>query len=376
MSCSSLSITITALVGFGLASDKSLATLPLAFQFLGVVATTIPASLFMQRFGRRAGFSLGAIFGIASGALGLMAIFAASFWLFCLAAVLFGVFNSHQQFYRFAAADTASESFRSRAISLVMAGGLVAAFLGPELAGWSREWFAPILFAGGYLSISLLSFCSLIVLQFIEIPRPSRTVQSDAGRPLTTIARQPDFVAAVLAAMVGYGAMNFVMTSTPLAVIGSQHPFEAAALVIQWHVVGMFAPSFFTGHLIERFGAHRIIVAGACLILACIAINLSGLEVAHFWTALLLLGLGWSFMFVGGTTLLTRTYEPAERAKVQACNDFLVFGVVALTALLSGVVYSTLGWQAVNLSILLPVALAAILVAWAARRQRVSIAIP
>ena len=376
MSCGALTATITALAGYGLAEDKSLATLPLAFQFVGTVATTIPASLFMRQFGRRAGFSVGAIFGVLAGAVSMAALFVGSFALLCLGSMLFGVFNSHSQFYRFAAADTASDAFRSRAISLVMAGGVVAAFIGPELASWSRDLFAPVIFAGGYLAIAALAFLILLVLQFIEIPRPPPEVRASSGRPLSVIMRQPAFIVAVLAAMIGYGAMNLVMTATPLAVIACQHPFEAAALVIQWHVVGMYAPSFFTGHLIRKFGVHRIIGIGSLLVLGCVGVNLSGLEVLHFWTGLVLLGLGWNFMFVGGTTLLTECYEPAERAKVQAANDFLVFGTVTVTAFLSGAIFSSFGWQAVNLAVALPVASIAVLVAWFGWRRGTSVAVP
>jgi len=355
MSCSSLSITIAALVGSSLADDKSLATLPLALQFLGMVATTIPASLLMQRFGRRAGLSLGAVIGLASGLLGALALFESDFALLCVSHLLFGAFTAHAQFYRFAAADTASPAYRGRAISWVMSGGLVAAFLGPQLAVWSRHWFDPVLFAGGYLAVAALS------LLFIRIPRPGTEPDGVPARPLSMVVRQPAFALAVLAGMVSYGAMNLVMTATPLAIIACQHPFESAAMVIQWHVVGMFAPSFFTGHLIARFGVYRVIAAGGLLIVGCVAVNLSGVQVIQFWSALLLLGLGWNLMFVGGTTLLTQTYRPAERAKVQAVNDFLVFSVVATTAFASGAIFHGLGWPAINLAILAPVALTALI---------------
>lgn len=369
MSCSALIITVTALIGNTLAPDKSLATLPLALQFLAMMSSAAPASFLMRRFGRRAGFSLGALLGCAAGLLGVQAIFAGSFVLFCVSSVLFGAFAAHVQFYRFAAADTASHAFRSRAISLVLAGGLLAAFLGPELAKWSRDLFAPVLYAGGYLCIALLALISLVLLQFIEIPRPEATERGDSGRPLRVIARRPDFVVAVLCAMVGYGAMNLVMTATPLAVVAHSHPFEAAALVIQWHVVGMYAPSFFTGHLIHRFGVVPILALGAFLVLGCVAVNLAGTEVIHFWCALVLLGLGWNFMFLGGTTLLTECYRPEERAKAQALNEFLVFGTVTGTALLSGGLYNAFGWQAVNLGVVAPLVAVLFAVLWLGRRR-------
>jgi MFS family permease len=374
LSCSALIITITALIGLELAPHRGLATLPLALQFLAMMSTAAPASFFMRRFGRRAGFSLGAVMGMASGGLGMQAVFAQSFVLFCASSILFGAFAAHIQFYRFAAADTASEAYRSRAISLVLAGGLLAAFLGPELAKWSRDLFVPGLYAGGYLCVAALALTSLVLLQFIEIPRPAAKAKGDDGRPLSAIARQPDFVVAVLCAMVGYGAMNLIMTATPLAVVAHNHAFDAAAFVIQWHVVGMFAPSFFTGHLIHRFGVVPILGIGAVLMLGCLAVNLSGIEVAHFWTALVLLGLGWNFLFVGGTTLLTQSYRPEERAKAQALNEFLVFGTVTCTALLSGALYNALGWQAVNLGVGPPLVLVLCAVLWLGRRRLVAAA--
>ena len=368
MSTSALTISVASLVGYSLAVDKSLATMPLFFQFAAVMVVTIPASLFMKRFGRRAGLSLGAAVGMVSGLLSAWAIFESSFTLFCVGAFLFGISVAHAFYYRFAAADTASATFKSKAIALVLAGGLVAAFLGPELAKWSKDLFAPVLFAGGYLAISVLLLASLVILQFIRIPR---TLESMArgGRPLLEIVRQPRFIIAVLCATTGYGAMNLVMTATPLAVIACNHPFESAAFVIQWHVVAMFAPSFFTGHLIQRFGVAPLLIVGTLLILGCVAVNLSGVEVAQFWAALVLLGLGWNFLFVGATALLTETYRPAEKAKVQGLNDFLVFGTVALTALTSGALFDTLGWEAVNLAVVVPVLAAGAAALWLGRQH-------
>jgi len=369
MSCSALIITVTALIGNTLAPDKSLVTLPLALQFLTMMSSAAPASFLMRRFGRRAGFSLGALLGCAAGLLGMQAIFAGSFIQFCFSSILFGAFAAHVQFYRFAAADTASDTFRSRAISLVLAGGVLSAFLGPELAKWSLDLFAPVLYAGGYLCIGVLALTSLVLLQFIEIPRPGKVERGKSGRPLLVIARRPDFAVAVLCAMVGYGAMNLVMTATPLAVVAHNHTFESAALVIQWHVVGMYLPSFFTGHLIHRFGVLTILALGAVLVLGCVAVNLAGTEVIHFWVGLILLGLGWNFMFLGGTNLLTESYRPEERAKAQALNEFLVFGTVTCTALLSGALYNVFGWQAVNIGVVPPLMLVLCAVLWLGRRR-------
>ncbi len=374
MSCLSLIMTVSALVGKELAPEPALATFPLALQFVGTMLAIVPASLFMKRYGRRAGFSLGAAFAIAGGGLSCWAIFESSFALFSVGSLSMGAFAAHAAFYRFAAADTASETFKSRAISLVLAGGLVAAFLGPELAKQSRELFAPALFAGGYFTVSLLGICSLALLQFIAIPRPSREEYRQSGRPLAVLLRQPAMLVAVLCAMVGYGSMNLVMVATPLAMVAHAHPFEAAAFVIQWHVVGMYAPSFFTGHLIDRFGVVPVLAAGALALFGCVAVNLSGAGLIQFWSALVLLGLGWNFLFVGGTTLLTETYRPAEKAKVQALNDFLVFGTTSVTAFTSGALLNRFGWEGVNLGIVVPLCLTLGAVLWLGRRRALAAA--
>ena len=369
MSASSLVMTVVALVGTTLAADKTLATLPIAVAFGATMVSTIPASLLMKRIGRRAGFSIGACFGIAAGLLSTKAIFDGSFALFCVGAALFGIATAHAFYYRFAAADTASEAFKSRAISLVLAGGLAAAFIGPELAKWTKDLFAPILFAGGFLAMAGLFALILILLQFVRIPRPTLEERSSSGRPLREILRQPACIVAILCAMVGYGAMNLVMTATPLAIIACNHPFESAAFVIQWHVAAMYAPSFFTGSWIKRFGVTPLLLIGSLLILACVAVNLSGIEVAQFWAALVFLGLGWNFLFIGGTTLLTDCYRPEEKAKVQALNDFLVFGTVAATALASGALFHGVGWEAVNLGVVGPVLLVAVAAVWLGRKR-------
>ncbi|MGF1592938.1 MAG: MFS transporter [Kiloniellaceae bacterium] len=369
MSCLALSITITALVGSSLAPTPTLATLPLALQFVATAAVTIPASLLMGRYGRRAGFTLGSLLGIAGGVISCIAVFLTDFWLFCLGAAFVGAFATHVALYRFAAADVAGASHRSRAISYVMVGGVVAAVLGPELAKWSKDLFAPLLFAGGYAAIAVLAFLTLALVQFAALPKPLSRKDRSRGRPLGEIVRQPALIVAVFCAMVAYGAMNLIMVSTPLAMVACEHPFETAAFVIQWHVVGMYAPSFVTGHIIHRVGALPVIAVGGLLILGCAAINLTGVEVLQFWSALLLLGIGWNFMFVGGTTLLTETYRPEEQARVQAFNEFMVFGTTAATALASGAAFTTLGWQAVNLGIVLPVIGATAAAIWLSRRR-------
>ncbi|GAB4235983.1 MAG: MFS transporter [Kiloniellaceae bacterium] len=370
MSCMALSITITALVGASLAPTPALATLPLALQFVATALMTVPVSLFMGRYGRRAGFSLGSLLGIAGGVISCLAVFLAHYWLFCVGAAFLGAFSTHVALYRFAAADVAGAAHRARAISYVMVGGVVAAVLGPELAKWTKELFAPVLFAGGYAAIAVLGFATLVLIQFAALPAPLSRQDRGRGRPLPEILRQPALIVAVLCAMVAYGAMNLVMVSTPLAMVACAHPFETAAFVIQWHVVGMFAPSFVTGHIIQRIGVERVIAIGGLLILGCALVNLTGVEVLQFWAALVLLGVGWNFMFIGGTTLLTETYEVEEQSRVQAFNEFMVFGTTAVTALASGVIFSTFGWQAVNIGIIVPVAIATASVLWLHRRRR------
>ena len=363
-------IAESALVGHMLASDKALATLPLAIMHLGIMATTFPASMFMARFGRRAGFSLGAAIGCGATALCAVAIVEESFWHFCLGTLFNGFYQGVGTFYRFAAADGADGPWRSRAISYVITGGIIAAVVGPELAKSTAELLAPHLFAGSFVALSLTAVVALALIQLLEIP-PLRVAQSDApARPLAAIARQPAFVVAVLASVVGYGVMNLVMTATPLAMIACAHRFDDAATVIQWHALGMFVPSFFTGNLIRRFGTARVMAAGAALLGACCAINLVGVAFMNFWVALVLLGLGWNFLFIGATTLLTETYRPVERAKVQALNDFLVFGTVSLTAFSSGALMAGAGWAAVNLLTVPFVAAAAAGVLWLAHRRR------
>jgi MFS family permease len=341
-------IAEAALVGHLLAEDKVYATLPLGMQQLGVLMTIMPASLLMGRIGRRAGFSIGAGFGILGTSVATVAVFQGSFWLFCLGTLLNGVHNGFGMFYRFAAVDGAGREGHSKAISYVLAGGVLAALVGPELAKHTKDLFAPITFAGSFASLILVALTSLTVLQFIRIPRPSEAERSEAQRPLSLIVRQPAFVVAALGGMVAYGVMNFVMTATPLAMRFCGHSFDATASVIQWHVVAMFAPSFFTGHLIKRFGLPNVMSVGAALMAVCVAINLAGETVVHFWVALALLGLGWNFLFVGATTLLTTTYRPAEKAKVQALNDLLVFGVVATSAFTAGAAHHAFGWTVLN----------------------------
>jgi MFS family permease len=356
--------TTGAIVGSMLTPDKALSTLPIAVQMTGMMCATIPAALLMARIGRRLGFWTGLGLGAIGAVIATAAIFQGSFVLFCLGTFFLGINNGFTQQYRFAAAEIADEAFRSKAISLVLAGGVVSAVFGPETAIWSRDLFAPVLFAGCYAMIVALCLAAAVLLYFVDLPKPPPPDLARRGRPLAEIAAQPAFIAAVLAAMVGYGVMSLVMTATPIAMLDCGHEFAAAAFVIQWHSLGMYAPSFFTGHLITRFGLVRILMTGAALLLACCLINLAGIATVYFWAANVVLGIGWNFLFIGATTLLTRSYSVEEKAKVQALNDFLVFGTVALSAFASGALLSGVGWAWVQIAMLPFVAVAAGAVLW------------
>lgn len=368
MTCGSLLVATSALVGYRLTPDKTLATLPLGLQMLANMLTSIPASMLMQRIGRRAGFLLGSTLGMLGTGLSAYAILHDSFALFALGAFLGGIFASFANYYRFAAADTATEDYRSTAISYVLAGGVIAAFIGPNLARWSGDWLAAP-FAGSYLALSAILVLSFITLLFLDIPRPAFDLHH-GGRPLAQIVRQPVFIVAVIGGMFGYGTMTLVMSATPLAMHAHSHAFSDTAFVIEWHVLGMFAPSFFTGRLIHRFGALQIMLLGALLDGACVLVNLTGTSVAHFWLALFLLGVGWNFLFIGATTLLTETYTPREKAKTQALNDFLVFSSVAFAALSAGALHERLGWRAVNLGVTPLIAAILITIVWVVRARR------
>lgn len=351
ITCTSLLLTASAVVGMALAGNKSLATLPLALMFLTQMATTVPASLYMQRMGRRLGFMTSAIAGLAGAAVATGGVFKSDFNIFCLGTILIGVFNGFGQYYRFTAAEVVPEEYRSRAISYVLAGGVIAAFAGPNLANWSRHFLAAE-FAGSYaglIGLYLLAFC---FAYFMRIPKPAPVLRAQGGRPLAAIAGQPAYLVAVASAMVGYGVMNFIMIATPLAMQGYAHPFSKTAFVIQWHVFGMFVPSFFTGQLIGRFGTANIMLSGVLLLGLCVWINMAGTTVSHFWGSLLFLGFGWNFLFVAATTLLTETYSLEEKAKAQALNDFIVFGTVTLSSFSSGAVQQALGWQTVNMAVI------------------------
>lgn len=368
MTGGALLIATSALVGFRLSPDKSLATLPLAVQMLAGMLTTVPASLIMKAVGRQRGFLMGCSIGMAGAALAAYAIVAGSFTLFAVAAALSGIFIGFGNYYRFAAADVATDAYRSHAISYVLAGGVVAALIGPNLANWTSDWLAAP-FAGSFVALTGIMLLAFVTLLFLDIPRTAAEAHG-GGRPLTANARQPVFVVAALGGMLGYGVMALVMTATPLAMHEHQYPFGDTAWVIQWHVLGMFAPSFFTGTLIRRFGVLPVMLIGAILNTACVLVNLTGTSLEHFWLALTLLGVGWNFLFIGATTLLTETYAPAEKAKTQALNDFLVFSTVTLAVLSAGWLQHHFGWRAVNFGVLPLIFITLAAVAWLIRQRR------
>ena len=364
MTTTSAIIASGALIGFALAEDKALATLPVAFQFVATMLTSIPASLYMRRVGRRLGFITGALIGMAGGTIATVAIVISSFWLFALGLALIGSLNSFGQFFRFAAADSAGPDLRSRAISLVLLGGLVAAFTGPNFAKITKDLFDPLLFAGTFAGIVLIYIAMALVVSFLTIPPPTAADRSGPQRPLLEILSQTKCIVAMLGAVSGYVVMSFLMTVTPLAMADCGFAFGDSAIVIQAHIVGMFLPSFFTGHLIARFGTTNIMIAGALLQGLCVAINLAGIDFLNFLSALILVGLGWNFLFIGGTTLLTECYRPSELAKTQGFNDFFVWGGVAVGGLLSGASHHLFGWAIVNVVTVPLIAMSLIAVIW------------
>ena len=362
-------MSVSALVGYELAGDKSLATLPAALMWVGTAAATVPVSFLMRRIGRRLGFMCGALVGMAGAALGYWAVLSHDFALFCLAVAVIGAFNGFNFYFRFAGAEVAGEDYRSRAIALVMAGGVVAAVIGPELSRAANDWFLPPAYLGPFVAIAGIAMAIFVFGSFVRIPKPT-PVQLRGGRPLSAIVRQPVFLVAALSGVVAYGVMILLMTVTPLAMVMRGHPFDDAAFVIQWHVLAMFAPSFFSGHLIRRFGVLTVITWGAVAMLACIGVAVQGISVPHFWLSLILLGLGWNFLFVGATTLLTEAHTTAERAKTQALNEFMVFGCAAVGSYLSGNLHHYLGWEALNLVALPPLLAVLCAAVWLDRRRR------
>ncbi len=373
--CMAIIMVTTALVGFSLATNKSLATLPLGIHFLAMMVTSAPASLLMGRIGRRPGLIVGSFAGIIGGSIQFLAVMRADFVLFCVGAAAVGSFAAFTQHYRFAAADVASPDFKPKAISLCLAGGIVGAFLGPEFAKIGRGMFDPILYAGCYLFVAVMALATISLLAFVQIPLPRKAPNASGARPLAEIIRQPDAIGAIATSAVGFSVMALLMTSTPLAMSHDGHSFDDSAFVIQWHALAMYAPSFFTGTLISRLGVRRVIYAGIFFNAACVAFGVLGTDVVSYWMALFCLGLGWNFMFVGGSALLTTCHTDLERAKVQALNDFIVFSSVAVASFSSGLLFSWIGWSAVNLAMIPALLVAGTAVAITYRKVRAANAV-
>ena len=371
VSAVSLILTTSALVGFMLADDKSYATLPVALMAIATMCTSIPAALLMEKIGRKNGFMLSTLFGISGSMISFLAILESDFWLFVLGNMLIGVFNGFASYYRFSAADAVDHGHKSRAISYVLAGGVVAAFVGTNMANLTHDMIESAEFAGSYAALTGFYLLCLLTLSLLQLPphlSMARPGEATEERPFREIMKQPSFIVAVLCGMLGYGVMSLIMTATPLAMAHHAQSFDQIAFVIQWHLLGMFAPSFFTGSLIRRFSVLRVMFVGALLAVSCVLINLLGSSETHFLLSLFLLGVSWNFLFVGATTLLTETYHPVERGKVQAFNDFLVFTTVAAASLTAGVLHHHLGWQAVNLGVLPLLLLVLTSIIWASRK--------
>ncbi|MCA1765300.1 MAG: MFS transporter [Desulfobulbaceae bacterium] len=350
MSAAPMIILIGGIIGAELAPDKSLATLPLALMVIGGASFTVPAALLMGRIGRRSGFILGMIIALLASLAGVYAIHQESFRLFCLATLGIGANMAFVQQYRFAAAESVAQSYLGRAVSLVLVGGIIAAFLGPELAKNSRDWLPLGPYSGSFAALAGFYLLNIAIMSFLITPRPLEAAAAGSRRPLKDVILQPLYLTAVLAALSAYWCMTFIMTATPV----SMHVIEGFSLadtawVVQSHVLAMFVPSFFSGWLIDRFGLSKTMISGIILMGLCVVIALIDRHLAHYWFALVALGVGWNFLFVGGTTLLTKTYRPSERFKAQAVNDLTVYGFQATASLSAGALIFYVGWEAVNL---------------------------
>ena len=365
-------IAINGLVGLNLAPLGWMATLPVMGYVVGGALSTSLVAHTQRRFGRKTSFQLGLAVGFASALLCCYAAYSRNFWLLVAATVVAGYYNANAQLYRFAAAELAEPAFREKAISLVMAGGLIGAVAGPNLASATRSLTATP-FAGAYLALAAVALLAMALLSFIEFPpAPVKSAAglADTGRPLGEIMRQPVFIVAAAAGALGYGVMNLLMAATPIAMQICSLPFSDVAMVLEWHVIGMFAPGFFTGHLIKRFGTLPIMATGLVLNIVCVMVALSGVDFMQFLVALFLLGLGWNFLFTGSTTLALSAYRPEEKDKAQGALNFCVFAVLALSSLASGVLVTTRGWSLLNLGSLLPLGMTALLLGWLALSQR------
>ena len=379
-------IAINGLVGLSLAPFGWMATLPIMGYVVGGALSTMLVAQTQTRYGRRSSFQLGLAVAVLSALACYYAAYSRNFWLLVGATLMAGYYSANAHLYRFAAAELAATSFKEKAISYVMAGGLIGAVLGPNLASRTRS-LTDVPFAGAYLALAGVALLAMLLMAFIDFPAnqapaasgaavgsnasvDSDTKQTNTGRPLAEIMRQPVFVIAASAGALGYGVMNLLMSATPIAMQICGLPFSSVAWVLEWHVIGMFAPGFFTGHLIKRFGVLPIMAIGLGLNLLCVAIALSGIAFEQFLAALFLLGLGWNFLFTAATTLALTAYRPEEKDKAQGALNFCVFAVLALSSFASGVLVTTQGWTLLNLGALLPMTIVAIMLGWLARQTR------
>jgi MFS family permease len=363
-------IAINGLVGLSMAPLGWMATLPVMGYVVGGALSTGLVAKSQSRWGRKVSFQLGLGVALFSALLAAYAAWSHNFWLLVAATVIAGYYSANGQLYRFAAAELATDSFREKAVSLVLAGGLIGAIVGPNLASRTRTLYDTP-FLGAYVALGVVAVLAMGCMAFIRFPAvPAKKPGDSAGRPLSEIVRQPVFIVAAAAAALSYGVMNLLMAATPLAMQVCGFSFDDAALVLEWHVIGMFAPGFFTGHLIKKFGTLQVMGAGVALNLACIAIALTGVEIQQFLVALFLLGLGWNFLFTGSTTLAMKAWTPAEKDRGQAAINFLVFATMALTSFASGALVTTQGWTWLNIGSLLPVALMGVALLWMALKQK------
>jgi MFS family permease len=362
-------VSTASIVGAVLAPDKGLATLPITAMVIGMWFGTLPVGALARRFGRRFALQTGSVFGVLSGLISYSAVMNGQFWLLLIGTFCGGLYAAAHNSYRFAAADTASEAFRPKVVSWVLAGGVFAAVIGPQLVIFTKDLLSPHMFAASYLGQSACALLAAIVLIFVKIP-PLPATRIENPRPLAAIVRTPRFIVAVACGMASYAMMNMVMTSAPLAMIGCGHSVTDATLGIQWHVLAMYAPSFVTGSLISRFGVERITGIGLGLIALTAVVGIAGITVAHFWSALVLLGVGWNLAFIGATTMVTQCHRPHERNKVQAFNDFLIFGSMAVASFSSGQLLEYLGWQAINEVIFPTILVAGAMLVWLTLRKR------
>jgi len=358
------------IAGSILAPDPALATLPISVMIVGMWASTLPVGTLAKVYGRRFALQIGSGVGVLSGLVACLAMLRGSFVLLLIGALCGGFFAAAQQSYRFAATDTASPRFRAKAVSWVLAGGVLAAVIGPQLIIFTKDAWPAYLFAGTYLAQAACAVLAGAALTLLKIPTPKVAQTFTEGRPLSAIVFTPKFIVAVACGLASFGVMNLMMTSAPLAMVMCNHSVGDAALGIQWHVIGMYAPSFFTGALIARFGLRTIIAIGLALTLGAAAVGYAGVELWNFWLSLVLLGVGWNFCFIGATTLVTECHGPRERNKVQAVNDFLIFGAMALASFSSGALLSRFGWTTVTELVFPVIVAAAVLLAWGTMARR------